>query len=95
MAKRHTKKEAVSIAISSARLYRDNFVGKRLLFLMTDKHRRVFSLEVGFDASNFQHLTGLSSTNTFSSISGYQHPTGRMERRVLSPLFLIFIRFMF
>lgn len=64
MAKRHTKKEAVSIAISSARLYRDNFVGKRLLFLMTDKHKRVFSLEVGFDASNFQHLTGLSSTNT-------------------------------
>ena len=52
MAKRHTKKEAVSIAISSARLYRDNFVGKRLLFLMTDKHKRVFSLEVGFDASN-------------------------------------------
>ena len=62
MAKKFTKKEAVSIAISSARLYRDNLVGKRLLFLVTDKHRNVSSLEVGFDASNFQHLTGLKST---------------------------------
>ena len=41
MAKKHTKKEAVSIAISAARLYRDNFVGKRLLFLVTDKHKKV------------------------------------------------------
>lgn len=64
MAKRFTKKEAVSIAISAARLYRDNFVGKRLLFLLTDKHKRVTSLEVGFDASNFQHLMGLKSSNT-------------------------------
>ena len=63
MAKKHTKKEAVSIVISAARLYRDNFAGKRLLFLMTDKHKNVFDLEVGFDASNFQHLTGLQSTN--------------------------------
>lgn len=63
MAKKHTKKEAVSIVISAARLYRDNLAGKRLLFLMTDKHKNVFDLEVGFDASNFQHLTGLQSTN--------------------------------
>lgn len=63
MAKRFTKKEAVSLAISSARLYRDNFVGKKLLFLVTDKHKNVSSLEVGFDASNFQHLTGLRSSD--------------------------------
>ena len=63
MAKNYTRKEAVSIAISSARLYRDNFVGKRLLFLMTDKYKNVQHLEVGFDASNYQHLTGLLSTN--------------------------------
>lgn len=63
MAKNYTKKEAVSIVISAARLYRENFVGKRLLFLLTDKHKNVFSLEVGFDASNYQHLTGLISTD--------------------------------
>lgn len=63
MGKNYTKKEAVSIAISAARLYRDNFVGKRLLFVVTDKHKNISSLEVGFDASNFQHLTGLKSAN--------------------------------
>lgn len=63
MGKNYTKKEAVSIAISAARLYRDNFVGKRLLFVVTDKHKKVSSLEVGFDASNFHHLTGLNTTN--------------------------------
>ena len=68
MAKKFTKKEAVSIVISSARMYRDNLVGKRLLFLVTDKHKRVSALEVGFDASNFQHLTGLKSTT-----AGWSH----------------------
>lgn len=55
MGKKFTKKEAVSIAISSARLYKDNFAGKKLLFVATDKHKSVLSLEVGFDASNFHH----------------------------------------
>lgn len=59
MAKTYTKKEAVAIAISASRMYRDNFVGKRLLFLLSDKHKRVSSLEVGFYASNYHHLTGL------------------------------------
>ena len=63
MGKKFTKKEAVSIAISSARLYKDNFAGKKLLFVATDKHKSVLSLEVGFDASNFHHLTGLVLTN--------------------------------
>lgn len=72
MARNYTKKEAVSIAISASRLYRDNFVGKRLLFLLTDKHKNVSALEVGFDASNFQHLTGIISTNkSWSSLDFY------------------------
>ena len=41
MGKKYTKKEAVSIAISAARLYKDNFVGKRLLFVVTDKHKKL------------------------------------------------------
>ena len=63
MGKKFTKKEAVSIAISASRAYRDHFVGRHILFLMTDKHRHVFSLEVSFDASNFHHLTGLTLTD--------------------------------
>lgn len=63
MGKNYTKKEAVSIAISAARLYRDNFAGKHLLFVVVDKHKRISALEVGFDASNYQHLTGLVVLN--------------------------------
>ena len=72
MAKNYTKREAVSIAISASRLYRDNFAGKRLLFLLTDKHKHISTLEVGFDASNFQHLTGIISANkSWSSLDFY------------------------
>ena len=72
MAKNYTKREAVSIAISASRLYKDNFAGKRLLFLLTDKHKHISTLEVGFDASNFQHLTGIISANkSWSSLDFY------------------------
>ncbi len=63
MGKTYSKKEAVSVAITAARLYRNNFAGKRLLFVVTDKHKNLSSLEVRFDASNFHHLTGLEITN--------------------------------
>ena len=81
MGKKFTKKEAVSIAISASRAYRDNFVGRRVLFLMTDKHRHVFSLEVGFDASNFHHLTGLVLTDkSLSHLDFYNHCiSGRLK----------------
>lgn len=59
MGKTYSKKEAVSVAITAARLYKNNFAGKRLLFVVTDKHKKLSSLEVRFDASNFHHLTGL------------------------------------
>lgn len=74
MVKNYSKKEAVSIAISAARLYRDNFVGKKMLFVFTNKHKEVHSLEVGFDASNYHHLTGLKITNsTWSHLDFYKY----------------------
>lgn len=60
--KNYTKREAVNIAVKCAKLYKENFVGQRLLFLMTDKHKYVSALEVEFAASNYQHLTGLRSS---------------------------------
>lgn len=51
MGKKYTKKEAVSIAISAARLYKDNFVGKRLLFVVADKHKKVSSKNANLSAS--------------------------------------------
>ena len=52
MGKNYTKEEAVSIAISAARLYRENYVGDQLLFVATDKHKHIIPLEVHFQASN-------------------------------------------
>ena len=63
MVKKYTKKEAVSIAITSAKLYKKNFVGKEFLFIIIDKKKKVYSFKTEFQASNFQHLTGLKSTN--------------------------------
>lgn len=46
MGKKYTKKEAVSIVITAARLYRDNLAGKRLLFIVTDKHKMFLHLKL-------------------------------------------------
>ena len=68
-----SKKEALSIVFSCAAEYQKNFVNNCLLFLFTDKHKNVYSLEVTFDVSNFLHLTGfevdegeISSTDFFN-----------------------------
>ena len=54
-----------------------NFVGKRLLFAATDKHKKVYSLEIGFGAGNFHHLTGLDTTN-----KSWSHPLLYTEKLV-------------
>ena len=53
-----TKKEAMAIVFSCAPLYKENLVGRSLLFVTTDKHKSVHCLEVTFDVSNFLHMTG-------------------------------------
>lgn len=67
------KKEALSVVFNCAAAYQQNFINKSLLFVFTDKHKHVNCLEVTFDASNFQHLTGfvtdpekISSTDFFN-----------------------------
>lgn len=67
------KKEALSVVFNCAAEYQQNFIDKSLLFVFTDKHKHVNCLEVTFDASNFQHLTGfvtdpkkISSTDFFN-----------------------------
>lgn len=56
-----TKKEALSVVFSCAPEYKNNLAEKSLLFVCTDKHKRVHCLEVTFDAGNFQHMTGLKT----------------------------------
>lgn len=53
-----TKKDALNIVFSCATSYKENLVGKSLLFVFVDKTEHVHCLEVTFDSSNFLHMTG-------------------------------------
>lgn len=56
-----TKKEALAIVFAAADAYQKNLIDHSLLFLCMDKHKRTYCVEVTFDRSNFQHLTGLET----------------------------------
>ncbi len=56
-----TKKEALATVFACAREYKANLVGKSLLFVCIDKHKNTYCVEVTFDASNFQHMTGFQT----------------------------------
>lgn len=56
-----TKKEAMAVVFSCAAEYKENLVDHSLLFLCQDKHKRTYCLEVTFNTSNFQHLTGFKT----------------------------------
>lgn len=52
----------VQRVIRCAEMYDKDFAGRAVLFVLTDKGKNVTTLEVKFDGSNFQHLTGMSSS---------------------------------
>lgn len=56
-----TKKEAMAVVFSCAADYKENLVDRSLLFLCQNKHKQTYCLEVTFDISNFQHLTGFKT----------------------------------
>ena len=56
-----TKKEALAIVFAAADKYQENLIDHSLLFLCMDKHKNTYCVEVTFDGSNFQHLTGLET----------------------------------
>ena len=56
-----TKKEALATVFAAADRYQKNLIDHSLLFLCMDKHKRTYCIEVTFDGSNFQHLTGLET----------------------------------
>lgn len=61
-----TKKEAMAIVFSCATEYKNNLVGHSLLLLCQDKHKKTYCLEVTFNSSNFQHLTGFKTVEMLS-----------------------------
>ena len=59
--KKFTKDEAIKIVAQCAQAYQKELDGKSLLFLCTDKHKRVFPFEFSFYGNNYLHLTGLKA----------------------------------
>lgn len=64
-----TKKEALAVVFSCADEYKENLVDHSLLFLCQDKHKNTYCVEVTFDISNFQHLTGFKTVRMDSESS--------------------------
>lgn len=58
---KYTKEQAIKIIINSAEKYRDELSNRTLLFICTDKHKRVVYYEFSFYNWNFKHLTGVKT----------------------------------
>lgn len=65
--RKYTKEEAIAIAVRCAEQYREELEGKSLLFLCTDKHKKIIPLEVSFYGNNYMHLTGLKTNKLFAN----------------------------
>lgn len=70
----YTKEAAIGILFTGAAKYEQHLCNKNLLFVCSDKLSNISFFEVSFDASNFQHLTGVSlKNNALTPLDFYQH----------------------
>lgn len=69
-----SKKDALAIVFRCADQYRNELVNHSLLLVCRKKPEYIYALELTFDASNFQHLTGLQTNHSIIS------PTDFFER---------------
>ena len=58
----YTKKEAIQVVTTCAKIYDDELNNKQLMFMFKNKLGQICFVEVSFSASNFMHLTGLKSS---------------------------------
>ena len=65
--RKYTKEEAISIVVRCAEQYQEELEGKSLLFLCTDKHKKVIPVEFSFYGNNYMHLTGLKANKLFAN----------------------------
>jgi len=77
-----SKKEVLAVVFDCAQKYKEHLVNKSLLFVCVNKKKQVYCVEVTFDLSNFQHLTGLETDKT--KISSKDFYERCLEKR-LSP----------
>ena len=74
------KLKALAVIFACAQEYQNNLAGRNLLFLCTNKHKKIFSVEVTFDASNFLHMTGLKVDKSNLSALEFYHKC--LDRRL-------------
>lgn len=79
-----TKKEALAVVFSCAADYKENLVNHSLLFLCQNKHKQTYCLEVTFDISNFQHLTGFKTEKTVPESAAQSDLTGKKPAKKMS-----------
>ncbi|MCI6648295.1 MAG: PBECR4 domain-containing protein [Lachnospiraceae bacterium] len=66
-----TKEQAISIVTSCAEAYNRELLNKCLLFVISDKHKRISVMETRFGAGQFLHLTGLKISDKKLSASRF------------------------
>lgn len=79
-----TKEKALWIIVECAKKYKENLADRTLLFVCTDREKRIKLSEVSFDASNYLYLTGcklskqITAQDFFSKVSGTSAVCGRL-----------------
>lgn len=74
------KKQVLKTVFACVKQYDEVLNNRNLLFVCTDKHKQVSAIEVSFDKSNFQHLTGcITGASGISALDFYDRC---MERRL-------------
>lgn len=68
---KHSKADAIRIVVNAAKAYKNELVNRKLLFVCTDKHKRVTSFEAAFYPRNFRHLTGLETDESIISANRF------------------------
>lgn len=74
------KKQVLGTIFTCVKLYDKLLNNRNLLFVCTDKHKKISAIEVSFDKSNFLHLTGCNTEN--SGISALDFYNRCMEQRL-------------
>lgn len=75
-----TKEKAISVLCECAEKYKKNLSGKNLLLLCLNKEKKIFVMELTFDAGNYLHLTGCAVGDKMSAKEFYRKCLGHRLR---------------
>lgn len=76
----------MAVVFSCAADYKENLVDRSLLFLCQNKHKQTYCLEVTFDISNFQHLTGFKTEKSVPAEAEDSQDGGNENKAVVKKM---------